>query len=207
MIHPLPAETVFEAKERARRATVILFILLVVIYTFFANLMVFVTLLIMEYPAASLKQDGWSIFGLSTLVAFLIGWIHFAVARGKTLEQILGRLGARDTDPKDEYHARFINIVHEAEAALGGRIIKPVIISSVGMNAFSIEDGRGKAAIDEINLAERSHHHVLRLDVEVQHAATVGKLHRLTHSHQDLQVALEPMRPAVRPQRVVWLFE
>ena len=147
MIHPLPAETVFEAKERARRATVILFILLVVIYTFFANLMVFVPLLIMEYPAASLKQDGWSIFGLSTLVAFLIGWIHFAVARGKTLEQILGRLGARDTDPKDEYHARFINIVHEAEAALGGRIIKPVIISSVGMNAFSIEDGRGKAAI------------------------------------------------------------
>ncbi len=40
MFYALPAETVFEAKERTRRATFYLFILLVFLYVFFIDLMV-----------------------------------------------------------------------------------------------------------------------------------------------------------------------
>lgn len=148
MIHPLPAETVLEAKERARRATAILFVLLVVVYALFANLMVFVVFLISnEYSVRSVRQIAGWLFGITTAGAFLTAWIHFLTARSKKLDQILDQIGGREADSKDEYHARFINIVHEAEAALGGRAIRAAVIPSLGLNAFSIEDGSGNAAI------------------------------------------------------------
>ncbi len=170
MICSLPAETVFEAKTRTRRQTQLLFILLVLIYTVFANLLVFATIAFLGFNTKTLERDivlfqtnSWQILLWSTVGAFFVAFVHFLVASGKPLAEILDQLWAKPADPKDEYHSKFIHIVEEVEVALGGRKVQPVVIPTAGANAFSIEDGLGNAAIgategllNKLNRAELS---------------------------------------------------
>ncbi len=148
MFYALPADTVFEAKERTRRATVLLFFLLTVLYIFFANLMT-VTAALM-FGIWNRHRDPVN-FGLliliTSLIAAAIAVVHFIVVRNKTLDEMLGEIGTRPADPKDSYHAQFINIVQEAEAATGIHGIRAVVLPTPGCNAFSIQDGKGQCAI------------------------------------------------------------
>lgn len=165
MIHPLPAETVLEAKHKARRDTRLLFGVLLGIYIVCFNVVAVVSclflatltgifvlpgfvkaMLYLDENGLSLESFLW--FHLAASVAgLLFAFLHFHAARKRPLYKILRQLGARPADRGDDYHSRFINIVHEAEAATGIYPIRPVIVPTTGYNAFSVQDGKNHAAI------------------------------------------------------------
>jgi heat shock protein HtpX len=148
MFYKLPEETVFEAKARTRRATVLLFILLVFLYVFFANLMVFAGAFGFALWIHIWKSIPFGTISLwATGIAALVAVFHFAFVRAKTLSGMLEAIGAKNTDPKDQYHQEFIRQVSEAEAATGIHGILPVVIDTPGCNAFSLQDGKGNCAI------------------------------------------------------------
>ena len=142
MIHSLPAETVLDARERAERTTRVLFVLILIIYTIFFNLIFAVVFVCFgkDFYIFIVKKF-WMFNIIATTIALITAIIHFYFARKQSLNEILNQLGAISSDKRDEYHKFFINIVHEAEAATGIRPILPVVIPSAGCNAFSVEDG------------------------------------------------------------------
>lgn len=148
MFYALPAETVFEAKQRTRRATFYLFILLIALYIFFANLL---TVSAYFFTRVWIRSRGFAdletLVLLTTLVAATVGIIHFFFVRAKSLDEMLDQIGTRPADDQDSYHHEFINLVSEAEAATGIHGIRPVVLPSPGCNAFSLLDGQGHAAI------------------------------------------------------------
>ncbi len=148
MFYSLPAETVFEAKERTKRATFYLFILLVGLYIFFANLLLVSGSLMlrgMSHSPGPIEIP--SLVAIATLGSTLIAVMHFYYVRGRSLDDLLAEIGTKPADPRDNYHSQFINLVSEAEAATGIHGIRPVILPTTGLNAFSLQDGKGNSAI------------------------------------------------------------
>lgn len=155
MFYSLPAETVFEAKERTKRATAYFFVLLVLLYVFFVDLMavaffmIFILWTKSQYLAAfSMAPPSLlPVLAYGTPAGICLAVFHFFIARNKTLEDLLASLGAQPADPNDAYHIQFIHLVQEAEAATGIQGIRPMVLSTAGCNAFSLQDGRGRSAI------------------------------------------------------------
>ncbi|HUO57043.1 MAG TPA: zinc metalloprotease HtpX [bacterium] len=148
MFYALPAETVFEAKQRTKRATVYLFIILAVLYVVFFNLMLMAGFL--TFGLEELRQIftivPWEAY-LCTALSVGIAVAHFFYARSRSLDDLLDQMGTRPADPRDSYHSTFINLVQEAEAATGIHGIRAIVLPSPGCNAFSLQDGRGQSAI------------------------------------------------------------
>jgi len=90
-------------------------------------------------------------FGLLILLSCILGVtvavVHFLTARAKSLDDLLEPIGAKNADPQDQYHSQFIHLVEEAQLATGLQSIRPVVLASRGCNAFSLQDGQGKAVI------------------------------------------------------------
>jgi len=148
MFYALPADTVFEAKERNRRATLYLLILLCAVNIFFINLLT---------VSGSLMLRGWtrtqgpiglgSLILLSSILGATLAAAHFFIARAKSLDSLLEPIGAKNADPQDQYHSQLINLVEEVRMATGLQAIQPVVLATPGCNAFSLQDGQGKAVI------------------------------------------------------------
>ena len=159
MLHPLPRETVFEARRQTRRRSRLLIVLLVALYVVFFNILVFVVgialgiglgsrdIYAMEPLWRYLREHFWTVNLVLSLFGGLLALLHYHIARSRPLPTLLCDVGAMRADPRDTYHQQFINIVHEAEAATGIRPILPMVLSGTGCNAFSLADGDGRCAI------------------------------------------------------------
>lgn len=148
MFYALPVETVLEAKARTRRATVVLFLLLIVLYVLFADLLALTAYLMTRVWAHSMApSDLVSLAIETTLAAVLVAAAHFYYVRAKPLDDLLEQLKTRPADPQDSYHATFLNLVGEAEAATGIHGIRAVVLPTPGLNAFSVQDGKGSCAL------------------------------------------------------------
>ncbi len=148
MFYSLPAETVFEAKERTKRATFYLFILLVGLYIIFFNLL----LVSGAFMLRGLTHSPGPIeipllIVVATFFSTVLAVFHFLYARSRSLDDLLEQIGTRPADPKDSNHKPFIDIVQEAEMATGIHDIRVVVLPSNGCNAFSLQDGKGQSAI------------------------------------------------------------
>ena len=148
MFYALPAETVFEAKQRTRRATVYLFLMLTFFYVAFFNLLLITFCLCFNYRGfIKIFPAIPTVAYIATGLAVVLAVFHFLSVRAKTLDEMMAELGTTDPDPKDQYHAQFVNIVSELEGATGIHPIRPVLLTSAGSNAFSLQDGKGNCAI------------------------------------------------------------
>ncbi|HJT24789.1 MAG TPA: M48 family metalloprotease [bacterium] len=154
MFYALPAETVFEARERTRRATFYLFILLVFLYVFFANLMALAAYCFIRITHhVPLHEELFPLYDIglvaanATFGAVMLAVLHFFMVRGKSLDDMIDQIKARPADEKDSYHRVFLNLVEEAEAATGIHGIRAVVLVTPGCNAFSLQDGAGRCAI------------------------------------------------------------
>lgn len=137
-----------EAKARTRRATRRLFVLLILLYVLFFNLMLMAAFVgSREVRSSQLLTFVPNLAYVGTGVAVLLAVLHFLAARAKRLPDMLENLGTRPADPKDRVHKVFLNLVEEAEAATGIRPIQAVILPTPGCNAFSLQDGKGACAI------------------------------------------------------------
>ncbi len=143
MFQPLPADTVFEAKRRNQKQTLILFFCLAFIYIFFFNLFGFSFF----YGDEKITEFIPHVIFWSSFVGILIAVVHFQWARSATLDQMLGHLEAKEADANDDACRIFINIVREAETAIGSGSIRAVTLSTTAVNAFSLQDSEGRSAI------------------------------------------------------------
>jgi heat shock protein HtpX len=147
VFYPLPAETVFEAKERNRRATFFLLGSLIFLYVFFFDLLALVVYVWLSATARHLPSDFAVILGWSSGLALAAALFHFNLARNRSLDSLLSQIGAVNADRADQLHLTFIHVVEEAAAAIGAPGVQAVVLSAPGLNAFSMEDGRGQKAI------------------------------------------------------------
>lgn len=84
---------------------------------------------------------------LALIVAFFAGFLHWAVSTSNLIQKLSLSIGAVDIDEKDIYHKNFKNVIDEVSVAIGGRRIEGMVIPSVGLNAFALEDFNGQAVI------------------------------------------------------------
>ena len=82
-----------------------------------------------------------------SILACVIAIIHWYCSTQNMINKILDLLAAIEPDTKDSYHQVFKNVVEEVSVATGGTYIRPYVISSLAMNAFSISDTGGNAVI------------------------------------------------------------
>jgi heat shock protein HtpX len=147
VFYPLPADTVFEAKERNRRATFFLLGSLIFLYVFFFDLLALALYVWLTATVRHLPSDFAIIFVWSSGLALAAALVHFNLARNRPLDSLLSQIGAVDADQADQLHLTFIHVVEEAAAAIGAPRVRAVVLSAPGLNAFSMEDGRGQKAI------------------------------------------------------------
>jgi len=78
MIHSLPAETVLDAREQAERTTRVLFVLILIIYAVFFNLIFAVVLACLgKHFYFFVVKKFWLFNTIATAVAFFTGVVHF----------------------------------------------------------------------------------------------------------------------------------
>ena len=137
------------------KSRVIAFVFLFIILFYF--LTVYLILILAEsffifHPADELRESLFILPSLEhTLVAFIIAFItgvfHWSISTNNLIEKMSLAVGALPFDPKDTYHQSFKNIVDEVSVAIGGQPIEAMVISSTGLNAFSLEDFNHRAII------------------------------------------------------------
>jgi heat shock protein HtpX len=104
------------------------------------------------------------------LLALVVAGIHFWFTASNAVVDVIGGLNAQPPDPQDEFHEKFVNIMHEIHTVTGNaRNIQSVVIPTLSMNALAAADLNGNAVI----------------------AVTEGMLSRLTRSQIEAVVAHE----------------
>jgi heat shock protein HtpX len=188
MITALPEETVFEAKRRARRATTVAFVILVLIYAVSFNLMALAGVLgftlfspQLAITIVSGRLAGWWQFNAAAFAAGAVvaAW-HFVAARRRPLGKILAILGGVPADANDRYHKRFLNIVQEAEVATNIRPIRGMVLPTTGLNACSVRAPDGAAVCATEGLISRLTRQELGAVVAREAARLVNEDSRLT---------------------------
>ncbi len=80
-------------------------------------------------------------------MALASGFLHWHFSTSKMRENILTLLKAQPPDKDDKYHRRLQNIVDEVSVATGGRNFECVVLPTMAMNAFSLDDLKGQPVI------------------------------------------------------------
>jgi heat shock protein HtpX len=90
----------------------------------------------------SLRALGWA-----SLAAILTAGVHWLWATHRMVERMLTLMGAKPLDTEDRYHIQFRNIVDEMSAASGGRRFEACVVNSPALNAFALQDLKGRAVL------------------------------------------------------------
>jgi len=85
--------------------------------------------------------------GFVFLFSLLAALFHWILARSGMRERMLLILGARELDKEDEYHKRFRKVVDELSLAAGLDRVDCVVIPTVAMNAFTLDDNKKRPVL------------------------------------------------------------
>jgi heat shock protein HtpX len=117
---------------------------------FFYFLTAYLVLLILRNAFGPRDGFFWP-SGMSVLAAFgialFVALLHWATSTSHLIEKLSLSIGAMELDAKDFYHKGLQNIIDEVGVAVGGRRITGMVIPSVSLNAFALEDFQGCAVI------------------------------------------------------------
>ncbi|MFC1808414.1 M48 family metalloprotease [Candidatus Omnitrophota bacterium] len=80
-------------------------------------------------------------------LALVFAMAHWFFSVDDASSKIVKLFGAHGPDKDDRYHQQLSNIVDEVSVATGGRKFECVILPVYGVNAFSLDDLRGRAVI------------------------------------------------------------
>jgi len=145
--------TAFDSKVKHSRDSKILLIGIFISYTVLVtfNPMSVVFFLILLLTRREAPTEGVllisGLIAFFSLAGFFIAFRRFSAGRAKTLDDILGEMGALPVDPKDRLHKVFADIVGEISGPRGLGKVRPVVIPTWGCNAFSAEDRWGRKTV------------------------------------------------------------
>ncbi len=138
--------------EQQKNTRILIFFLVVVLFYFLTALILtglvkgFLIVYMDDLRGVSLSISGKELL-ITLLVAVAAAGIHIAHSVKNAMRYVESNLAAEPMDPKDRYHKRFVRIVEEVNVATGNKYnVKPVVIPTVALNAFSMAD-RGNHAI------------------------------------------------------------
>ncbi len=139
--------------EQQKNTRILIFFLVVVLFYFLTALVLtalvkgFLIVYLNEVRSVSLSISGKEAIVI-LLVAVAAAGIHIAHSTKNAMRYVESNLAAEPVDPKDRYHKRFAQIVEEVNVATGNKYkIKPVVIPTVALNAFSMADRENRAVI------------------------------------------------------------
>jgi heat shock protein HtpX len=139
-----------DIEEKKSKVILLLFISIILLY--------FLTAYVLLFLFENLLFPSLCLFGCRAfppvshafaafLVALVLGAGHATMSVSGMVPKIARVAGARELDEKDTYHRLFRNIVEEVGVALGGKKIEPMVIPSSSMNAFALQDFKGRSVI------------------------------------------------------------
>ena len=139
--------------EQQKNTRILVFFLVVVAFYFLTALVLltlvkgFLIVYMDELRGVSLSISGKEAF-VTLLLAMGAAGIHIAHSMSNAMRYVEGNLGAHNLDTRDRYHKRLATIVDEVNVATGSRYkIKPVVIPTIALNAFSMADRDNHAII------------------------------------------------------------
>ncbi len=144
--------TFTQIEEQTTRRVWLFFVFVLLFYFVVAAVMGSVVKLLIVFFVGYRDTGGYWLTGRQffylLLFSAVAALIHIISSLRNLIHKIVASVGAVDIDPEDRYHRRFQQIVDEVNVATGGRYrIRPVIMSTVAMNAFSASDSHGDAVI------------------------------------------------------------
>jgi heat shock protein HtpX len=139
--------------EQQKNTRIILFFLIVVLFYFLtAFLLTFVVKGFFGIHTSERGALGLSVSAKEAMVvlffALAAGGIHILHSMANAMKYVESNLSAEAIDKTDRYHGLFSDLVDEVNVATGSKYkVKPVVIPTVALNAFSMADQRGNAII------------------------------------------------------------
>lgn len=86
--------------------------------------------------------------GLTFLGAMVAGAIHWQFSQHGLIDSVVQMMNAKIADPDKADERVFQNVVEEAGVATGGKYrIEPYIIPTAAMNAFALQDAKGRCLV------------------------------------------------------------
>ncbi len=146
---PLPP-SFREIQSRRRRASRILFALLLLFY-FAAFQVLWLTLkaffsvhivVVLRHPWLT-----WRDLAMVGSISVIAAALHWWGAMCGGTERILDALGARPLDPDDRFHRQLENVVREMEIAAGTAATEIRVINHTSLNAFAVTDPSGRSTV------------------------------------------------------------
>ncbi len=144
-------------KEKSNTIYIVLCLLVVVYFVFsllayllvknFLNFYVMTEFLRNSQRPLAFEFINFIEFMCILMFATIIGCFHWLSSVDNLVPRLKQMLFAKDLDPKDSYHQKFQNILDEVSVAIGGKKIEGLVIPTMAMNAFALQDFEGRAAI------------------------------------------------------------
>ena len=146
------ALTYTEIEQQKNTRIVIFFLVVVFFYFVTALLLTFIVKAFLIYYMHNLRGAALSISGREAItilwIALVAAGLHILYSMKTAMKFTESNLSAETLDPGDTYHQLFYRIVDEVNVATGNRYkVKPVVIPTVALNAFSMADTGGNAII------------------------------------------------------------
>lgn len=138
-----------EIEQKKTRVIGLLFIFIILFYflTAYVVLLILENTYFLESQRSGLHFPPLEHILIVFAIALFLGLLHWATSTSNLIEKISLAVGASPANQKDTYHQVLKNIVDEVSVAIGGRPLEARVIPSVSMNAFAIEDFKGRAVI------------------------------------------------------------
>jgi len=141
-----------DIEERKTREIIFVFIGLTLFYFAGASALILVADFCLTYNGRCLyTSDGFllrpQVFLYTFLAAVVAAALHWMYSVYSSIPRLLKAMRAVTPDVNDSYHKQLKNIVDEVSVACGGRKMDCVVLPVPALNAFSIADFSGNAAI------------------------------------------------------------
>ena len=95
------------------------------------------------WPSLDLTTVGWTFLG-----AMAAGAVHWQYSQHGLIDSVIQMMNAKAADPDKADERMFQNVVEEAGVATGGKYrIEPYIVPTSAMNAFALQDAKGRCLI------------------------------------------------------------
>ena len=95
------------------------------------------------WPSLDGMTVGWTLLG-----SLLAGAVHWQFSQHALIDSVIEMMSARTADPDKDEERVFQNVVEEAGVATGGKYrIEPYIVPTAAMNAFALQDYKGRCII------------------------------------------------------------
>jgi heat shock protein HtpX len=143
-------------KERSRTITIVVGVLVVLYFISFSVIATIIKNYLAFDAMSKTTHVVWTMLTrpescLVFTLALFLAVVQWLATISNLTPRILALMNAKDIDPRDPRQEIFRNILEEVAVATGGQSVRGVVIPSMALNAFAIDDGEAVPVIGVTN--------------------------------------------------------